>query len=149
MDTDEKIAANQWHIDGMGKGKHSPFSLLVGITLSEVAGPNRGNLCVFPASHQVLLPIIKEEVRQGTQPLGNPATKPEFHNGVQVVASPGDAVFVHQKTAHRGGPNASDTIRYQVYFRLSHKDHEANLASGSLLEDLWVEFDGLRKERTV
>ena len=34
----------RWHIDGMGKNKHSPFSLLVGVTLSEVPGPDCGNL---------------------------------------------------------------------------------------------------------
>ena len=28
------LPPRQWHIDGMGKGKHSPFSLLVGVSLS-------------------------------------------------------------------------------------------------------------------
>ena len=46
------LSPTQWHIDGMGKGKHSPFSLLVGITLSDVTGPNQGNFCVFPGKFQ-------------------------------------------------------------------------------------------------
>ena len=57
---------------------------------------------------------------------------------------PGDVVIAHQKLAHRGGPNASSVIRHQVCFRLSHKDHASLRDSGVLLDDLWVEFEGLR-----
>jgi hypothetical protein len=50
-------------------------------------------------------------------------------------------VIAHHKLAHRGGPNASSAIRYQVYFRVRHRRHDEHVASGALLEDLWVEFD--------
>jgi hypothetical protein len=52
-------------------------------------------------------------------------------------------VFAHQKLAHRGGPNTSADIRYQVYFRLRHKQHAEFVDSGILLDDLWVEYEGL------
>ena len=137
---DATISAKQWHIDGAGKGKHSPFSLLVGVTLSPQLKPNHGNLCLFPGSHVTLLPLIKDA---GVQFITDSEAKPALDNGVQLAAGPGDAVFVHQKLAHRGGPNASSDIRYQVYFRLSHKDHKAHVESGRLLDDLWVEFEGI------
>ena len=127
--------------------QHSPFSLLVGVTLSDVLQPNHGNFCVFPGSHHTLLPLLKEQVVKGSSLFSNESQssdeKPAFHNGIQLCAEAGDACFVHQKTAHRGGPNASPFIRYQVYFRLRHKDHARNVENGSLLDDLWVEFEGI------
>ena len=139
------LPPTQWHIDGMGKGKHSPFSILMGVTLSPVVAPNSGNFCVFPGSHTELLPLLREQVEAGSALFSNEGdqSKPQFHNGVQVLAMPGDVVLAHQKLAHRGGPNDSSAIRYQVYFRLTHKDHASLLDSGVLLDDLWVEFEGL------
>eukprot|EP00037_Helgoeca_nana_P023625 m.245917 g.245917 ORF g.245917 m.245917 type:complete len:220 (+) comp26413_c0_seq3:968-1627(+) len=146
------LPPHQWHIDGMGKGKHSPFSLLVGVSLSSQTDVDCGNFCVFPGSHHTLLPLLKEQVMAGSSLFSKEADpaadKPQFHNGVQLRAMAGDAVFAHQKMAHRGGPNTSPNIRYQVYFRLSQVDHAEYMASGALLEDLWVEFDGVQAYKT-
>lgn len=112
------LPSRQWHIDGMGKGKHSPFSLLVGVSLSPQTDLDCGNFCVFPGSHKTLLPLLKEQVEAGSPLFSAEANlsedKPEFTNGIQVRANSGDAVFAHQKVAHRGGPNTSPNIRYQV-----------------------------------
>jgi hypothetical protein len=62
----------------------------------------------------------------------------------KVLASTGDVVLCHQKLAHRAGANGSCNIRYQVYFRISHVDHEALKKDGTLLEDLWCEFEGVK-----
>mmetsp|Transcript_17291 Transcript_17291/g.45089 ORF Transcript_17291/g.45089 Transcript_17291/m.45089 type:complete len:409 (-) Transcript_17291:66-1292(-) len=143
------LPPSSWHIDGMGKNKHSPFSVLVGVSLSPQEVVDAGNFCVFPGSHRTLLPLLKEQVAAGSPLFSQESAldpeKPRFDNGVQVLASPGDAVFAHQKLAHRGGPNTSPNIRYQVYFRLSHVDHAKHRESGALLDDLWVEFDGVRR----
>lgn len=108
------IPPKSWHIDGMDRKDrlYSPFSLLVGITLSDILTPNRSNLCVFPKSHKKLLPLLKEQLESGSPVYSNEicTDKPAFRNGVQLLAEAGDAVFVHQKTAHRPGPNASHMI---------------------------------------
>eukprot|EP01064_Diplonema_japonicum_P024222 TRINITY_DN3473_c0_g1_i2.p1 TRINITY_DN3473_c0_g1~~TRINITY_DN3473_c0_g1_i2.p1 ORF type:complete len:489 (+),score=39.52 TRINITY_DN3473_c0_g1_i2:62-1468(+) len=130
-----------WHIDGIDKGKHSAFTLLVGIALTDCVEPNNGNLIVYPGSHHVLLPLLKDSVAAGNLSLRHP--RPVLSNPHHVCCTAGDVVFVHHKLAHAGGPNAGHQIRYQVYFRLSHKNHEEFTASNITLEDLWVEYEGL------
>jgi len=146
--TDGSLPPRVWHIDGTGTGNHSTFSLLVGITLSDVLQPNCGNFSVFPGSHRKLLPLLKEQVESGSSLFSNENStkKPALHNGVQILAEAGDAVLVHHKTAHRGVPNSSHAIRYQVYFRLRHKSHARNIESGVLLDDLFVEYEGLSND---
>lgn len=140
---DSHIPSNGWHIDGHSTTRHSPFTLLVGITLSAANAPNSGNFCVFPGSHHKILPLVREQVLAG-QPVFK-HSKPEFDNGLQILATPGDVVFAHHKLAHRAGPNASPHIRYQVYFRFTHVSHSAYVQRGQLLDDLWLEFEGVRE----
>lgn len=146
-----QLPPRQWHIDGMGKGKHSPFSVLVGITLSDASKPFSGNFCVFPGSHRTLLPSVKQCVMSGSSIFSKEAStaveKPELTNGHQVLAEAGDVVFAHQKLAHRGGPNYSTNIRYQIYYRISSRNHQDMVANGAVLEDLWVEFAPEIKEK--
>ena len=54
-------------------------------------------------------------------------------------------VLVHQKVAHRISPNYSPHIRYQCYFRLSHRDHRP-LAP---LRGVWSNFEGLAAEEEM
>jgi hypothetical protein len=42
----------------MEKGDHSPFSILVGIALSEQSEGYMGNLCVHPGSHIRLFDLL-------------------------------------------------------------------------------------------
>jgi hypothetical protein len=79
----------------MGKGKHSPFSLLVGVTLSDVAAPNAGNFCVFPGSHTTLLPLLKAQAAAGSPLFNNERSdaKPALENGVQLLAKSGDVRY--------------------------------------------------------
>ena len=92
------LTPKQWHFDGMERRKkmYSPFSLLVGITLSDVVRPNCGNFCVFPKTHEKLLPLLKEQFESGLLSFKdeNCTDKPIFYNGVQILAEAGDAIFV-------------------------------------------------------
>jgi len=145
--SDDSIPPKQWHIDGMGKGKHSPFSLLLGVALTEQSQPNVGNLVAFRGSHHVLQPLLRGEIDRASNMFsdegGAVERKPALSGGQQILLQPGDAVMLHQKVAHRVGVNLSPHIRYQTYFRLSHVDHAQNLEDGSLLDDLWGEYEGL------
>jgi len=147
---DGEMPPKVWHIDGMDKGKHSPFSVLLGVALSDQSQPNCGNLVAFRGSHHVLQPLLRTEVEAGSSLFSKEDwtgdKKPSFTDGEQILLQPGDAILLHQKVAHRVGVNLSPHIRYQTYFRLMHKNHAKNLETGALLDDLWTEFEGLAKD---
>eukprot|EP01047_Picozoa_sp_COSAG01_P044417 COSAG01_NODE_4011_length_5436_cov_5.572232_5_plen_505_part_00 len=89
----EATPGTQWHVDGMGKGRHSPFTLLVGVALSDTSTPNSGNFVVFPGSHHRTLPLLTASARAGRQVLiGGGDQKPDMGAGHQVLARPGDVV---------------------------------------------------------
>ena len=44
----------KWHTDGLRQGKAHPFSLLVGVCLSDVPSSDSGNLLLWPGSHFVM-----------------------------------------------------------------------------------------------
>merc|ERR1712039_753955 len=101
-----------WHKIDKQNCNHSPFSLLVGFTLSDATTPNRGNFCVWPGSHRSLMrPIKKYAKKCAPLQVGEEAAEwavedmPDLGDGLQVLSKPGDVVFAHQKLAHRGGPN--------------------------------------------
>jgi hypothetical protein len=119
----------EWHTDGMRQGKAHPFSLLVGIALSEVRTPQSGNLIVFPKSHHVLHAMMMLDDR-GPDKKAQPdddghkwstlthsccAAESVWGNGelpnlgtpVQLLCHKGDVILCHPKLAHRGGPNFS------------------------------------------
>jgi hypothetical protein len=57
----------RWHVDGLAKlteGKHSPFSLLFGVCLSDQSVMGNGNLRVFPGSHFALQAHYKASALQ-------------------------------------------------------------------------------------
>jgi len=49
----------RWHLDGMDKGVYSPFSLLIGVALSDQMNDFSGNLCLHAGSHHSLKEFIK------------------------------------------------------------------------------------------
>ncbi|ETV83067.1 hypothetical protein, variant [Aphanomyces astaci] len=108
---------NEWHTDGMRQGKWNPFSLLVGIALSDTAtSAENGNLLVFPRTHRTLhnmlqSPTDKEDLLRACvaadKAWGQGQHLPNLGPPLALKLSPGDVVLAHPKTAHRGGPNFS------------------------------------------
>lgn len=154
------LGGNHWHIDGMDKGDHSPFTLLVGVALSDQLEPFVGNLCVWPGSHHIIQSTIRrllaEDVPFGVRSLGtvgagggplmNPVASMTLHElslgePVQLRMRVGDVVILHQKLAHRGAPNCGSEIRRMVYFRIHHKKHDET--KQTLSENVWLEFEGM------
>lgn len=149
--------AKSWHIDG-GTGKHahlaSPFTLLVGVALSDGqdVDENRGQLLVWPKSHRVIHPVVAERVRKGLVKDGlsifggDRKNKPDVGLPMRVLMKSGDVVLAHQRLAHSGGPNLSTLIRKNLYFRVFHKHHQQNLASGAILNgSVFTEYEGIRE----
>jgi hypothetical protein len=150
LESNTKMLDKRWHFDGMLPEKSwTSFALLVGIALSDQSLPNSGNLIAFKGSHQILQPMVREESQApGSHAFLSGTAKqdaqPELRNGEQMLLNVGDAVLLHQKTAHRGGLNGSPNIRYQAYFRLHHVEHAAHVADGSIHDGLWRQFGGLQ-----
>lgn len=144
----------EWHTDGLRQGKRRPFSLLAGIALSDATEPLAGNLTVFPGSHLALQPLLTKDGRlrghedECFRPEGvwGQGSLPDLGAPLQLAMAPGDLVLAHPDLAHRGGPNFSPDVRYQVYFRLKHRRFEPAVTSeeedGGY--DMWRDFGGLR-----
>lgn len=149
------VSSTSSHVDGLSNGKHSPFSVLVGISLSDWTEPNNGNFCVWPGSHTKIVPILREILdnpkendfpKDGVVLSKFNAELQSLDNGTQIYAAPGDAVIVHHKLAHGAAPNFGPNMRQQVYFRLLHTNHFHFIASGALLDNVFVEFEGINPE---
>jgi hypothetical protein len=138
-----------WHVDGFGKGLHSPFTLLVGVCLSDQDAPWSGELAVHPGSHWGLQQNVRDQVVSGSSSFSDldaaasgPKARPNLGPPSPILLRKGDAVLCHQKLPHQGLPNHSPNIRYQVYFRISHKDLVQH--RDAWLNDLILPFEGLR-----
>jgi ectoine hydroxylase-related dioxygenase (phytanoyl-CoA dioxygenase family) len=61
----------------------------------------------------------------------------------QIIARAGDIVLCHYQVGHTAAQNVSPHIRYAIYFRLNHVDHE-QLKRDALI-DIWLEWEGMRE----
>jgi hypothetical protein len=133
------------HLDGMyspnnrvKKGRIQSFTMLIGVFLSNI--PNRfwGNFCVWPGTHLLFADYFRENgvesLLQGLPPIKMP--EPE-----QILSQTGDAMICHYQLAHTVVLNVSPYVRYAVFFRLSHSDHETRKTEAML--NPWLEWPGV------
>lgn len=135
------------HIDGMysptngvPKGTIANFTALVGIVLSDIPRPYMGNLAVWPGTHRLYEHYFRE---QGPQALLDGMPKVALPEPQQITGQPGDAVLCHYQLAHGIAGNGSPHIRYAIYFRLKHVDHD-NI-HWECMTDIWREWAGMRE----
>jgi hypothetical protein len=58
------LFGDKWSIDGFtGTGGHSPYTMLVGVALTDVTESERGNFCVHSGSHMTLIEEYHAQVR--------------------------------------------------------------------------------------
>jgi hypothetical protein len=134
------------HLDGMytptngvPAGTIRNFTALVGVALSHVSAADMGNLVVWPGTHRIYEQYFREH---GPQALLGGMPSVELPSARQVIAEPGDAVLCHYQLGHGIAPNLSSHIRYAVYFRLSHVNHET--IHWECMTDIWREWEGMR-----
>jgi hypothetical protein len=144
-----------WHIDAMDIGQLCPFSVLIGVALSDQMQDACGNLAVHPGSHYSLMPFMKKFAETRGLDIADPQVaqarrqkaiallqnKPVLDEPVQVKLAKGDVVIALFKLAHLGTPNYSENTRKMVYFRVSHRELEKLRIPA--LEDLWIEYEGI------
>lgn len=135
------------HIDGMysptngvKEGTIANFTALVGVLLSDLPGPYRGNFTVWPGSHRLYEDYFLEH---GAQALLEGMPKVQLPEPVQVTGKAGDAFLVHYQLAHGIACNSSPHIRYAIFFRLHHIAHEQ--VHWECMTDIWREWSGMRE----
>ncbi|HZL19329.1 MAG TPA: phytanoyl-CoA dioxygenase family protein [Polyangia bacterium] len=133
------------HIDGMPgplngveAGTLYTFSALGAVFLSDVPAPFRGNFTVWPGSQRLLEAHFRahgtDDLLRGFPPLAMPAPR-------QLIVRAGDVLLAHHALAHGAAANLGPHVRYAVFFRLSHRNHDPG--STTALTDLWRHWDGL------
>jgi len=134
------------HIDGMytptngvPKGTIANFTALIGVFLSDVPTDDAGNFTVWPGSHRLNEDYFR---REGPEALLNGMPKVDLPAPVQVTARAGDAVLAHYALSHGIAGNASPHIRYAIFFRLTHVDHDA--MKWESMTDIWREWEGMQ-----
>ena len=125
-------------LNGVPAGRLYHFTALAGVFLSDVGAPFQGNFTVWPGSHRTLAAHVAahgtDELVQGFPRIALPPPR-------QLTARAGDAILAHYQLAHAAAPNVGPHVRYAVFFRLAHRDHQP--ASTATLTDLWREWSGL------
>lgn len=136
--------AKAMHVDGVSCPHLDPnelrtFSLLVGVTLSEVSDPDGGALRYLPGGHLRMAEWFRTEWSLGITDQVPPQI--DVEQGVPFLSKPGDVLIMHHLVPHSVGTNHSDTPRVMAYFRVSHVDH-ANRRLDAL-RDPWLDFPSL------
>jgi hypothetical protein len=133
------------HLDGMytptngvPEGQILNFTMLLGVMLSDLPRPNAGNLAVWPGTHRIYEQFFREHTPQS---LLNGMPDVPLPQPVQMLGRAGDVVLCHYQLAHGIAPNASPHVRYAIYFRLTHVDHDGQ--KWEAMTDIWREWEGL------
>lgn len=134
------------HLDGMHtpdngvpKGVIRNFTALVGIALSDVPAPFSGNLSLWPGSHKSYEEYFREHTPQS---LLEGMPKVPLPEPKQLLAKAGDVMLVHYQVAHGAAINVSPHVRYAIYFRLKHVDHDKD--PWGAMTNIWRDWEGLR-----
>ncbi len=124
-------------LNGVKQGTIHGFSMLLGVVLRDIDSDYAGNLMVWPGSHLQHAAYFRE---RGWQSLLQGMPVIERGEPVHVTAKAGDITLAHYLLGHGTAPNVSPNIRYTVYFRLYHQDHDSALSAVSP----WRDFPELR-----
>lgn len=135
------------HLDGM----HSPtngvpegtiqnFTALVGVLLSDLPTAHAGNFTVWPGTHHQYEAYFREHTPQSLLNGMPPISLPEPH---PIIGGAGDIVLCHYELAHGVTPNVSPHVRYAIFFRLTHIEHETQ--KWESMTDIWREWEGMRE----
>ncbi len=134
------------HVDGMytpnngvKEGTISNFTMLAGVLLSDLTAPFSGNFTVWPGTHHLFQDYWREH---GSESLLDGMPKVEMPAPLQIEGKAGDIVLVHWATAHSAAINISPHVRYAIFFRLKHENHDAHPLE--TMQDIWMDWNNLR-----
>ena len=159
-----------WHTDGLRQGRQHPFSLLLGVCLSDTQEEFMGNLLLWPTKHSLIHSCLTESNKHGfdvdklcalldekISSLEKNEVKVDGHDNMPALPSlgkphtvllkKGDVICVHPDLPHSGGPNWGADIRIMVYFRLTFSTDVAQHRL-DMLHDFHHSFAETRDETT-
>jgi hypothetical protein len=135
------------HIDGMPTatnglvaGDIHSFTALVGVFLSDLPRPFMGNFTVWPGSHRQYEAYFREHTPQSLL-AGMPQV--DLAPPQQFMGVAGDAVLCHYQLGHGIAMNISPYIRYAIFFRLTHINHQQ--AKWQTMTNIWQEWAGMQE----
>ncbi len=115
------LAGRDWHTDGLRKGKLHPFSILLGIALSDVQEPWHGNLVVWKGTHRLIHRCLQGEngavdCEQMQALLNNTTELADFDHRHSAVP-----------TMHSDDSNCTDTVECVDPCEQIHDNEPSNL----------------------
>ena len=125
--------------NGVRQGQVAHFTLLAMVALSDVSEPYNGNFTVWPGTHHAYERYFREhgvERMHGGTPRLEHLPEP-----VQTEVRAGDLLLAHYQLGHTAAPNLGSRVRYAIFFRLYHRDHDAD--ANDILSDIWREYPGV------
>jgi hypothetical protein len=132
------------HIDGIQTPTNeqssvelNPFSLLVGVFLSDVPTQFAGNFTVWPGSHHLIEAYFRQ---RGSRAMREDMPQVALPKPQQLLCSAGDVVFCHYQLAHAAAVNTEDFDRYAVFFRVWHHDLTLREARWQHLTNIWTDW---------
>lgn len=134
--------------NGVAAGEIFRFTVLGGVYLTPLHGPDRGNLVVWPGSHLFFERWFRaRDVRRllrehGAEKVLELLRAEELGPALQLEVEPGDAILAHHLLAHGAADNLSMRVREAVYFRIIHPAHDPR--DPSTLCDAKRFYEGVR-----
>jgi hypothetical protein len=136
------------HLDGFASaGKIDPFTMLLGVLLSDVPQSDAGNFTVWPGTtarfaeyfrdksdEQILQEWQTGVLRGGVPPL-------ELPEPVQITGKAGDVVIANYMLAHGVATNASPHIRQAIFFRLGWPGETRNPSPYDVFRQPWLNWN--------
>lgn len=117
-------------LNGVPRGTVHRHTLLAGVYLTALRGPDRGNFVVWPGSHRHFARMLRALDApaflrdHGAEALLERVRAEDAGEPRQLEVEPGDVVLAHHLLAHGAADNLSLRTRETVYFRLLHPaDH--------------------------
>tara|TARA_Y100000310_G_C20418219_1_gene685380 strand:+ start:21 stop:830 length:810 start_codon:yes stop_codon:yes gene_type:complete len=160
----DEIGIRKPHIDGfhtplngVPKDKIMSFTCMVGVCLSNQKEDYMGNLVVYPGSHHIVAEKFKQQydINGATYGPGYgnwnkgllypPGTLYSKIEPKQILAGVGDLIICHYCLLHCFAHNTSSEIRYNIYFRIRHKDHPED-GRVEARSECWLEWEELKKK---
>jgi Phytanoyl-CoA dioxygenase (PhyH) len=125
--------------NGVKPGQVAHFTLLAMVALSDVQADFNGNFTVWPGTHHAYERYFQghgaERMLEGTPRLDH------LPEPVQTRVRAGDVVLAHYELGHAAAPNLGSNVRYAIFFRLYHRDHDPDALD--ILSDIWREYPTL------
>lgn len=134
------------HLDGMSapsnfvpNGELRSFTALIGVMLNDIPTPDCGNFVVWPGSHLANASYLKEH---GSHTLLERMPAVLLSEPRQICGATGDVVIAHYLLSHGTARNLGPDVRYMVFFRLVHVNHDTQ--KWDALAAPWMHWPGIR-----